>query len=167
MLGIRIGLGNVLSLDVDAAEASLQRSVDHVGDAQARFRVDGHAPFLFIDGAYRRLADVAIAGQFVREAAHVAAALHIVLSTQRIYADAAAADIAGGHGKICDRHDSRAALAVLRHAEAIVDRTVPAGGVEAGGAAYQGSGHAGHRFRRFGTVPRVADEVRPFIIDVY
>src|SRR5204863_10044812 len=67
----------------------------------------------------------------LREAAHVAAALHIVLSTQRIYADTAAADIAGGHGKIGDRHDSRAALAVLRHAEAIVDRTVPAGGVEA------------------------------------
>ena len=32
--------------------------------------------------------DVAVAGQFVRERAHVAGALHIVLAAQRIHADA-------------------------------------------------------------------------------
>ena len=79
--------------------------------------------------------DVAIARELVRERAHVAGALHVVLAAQRVHADAAPADIAGRHGEVGDRHHRGGALAVLGDAEAVVDRAVAAGGVEPGGAA--------------------------------
>ena len=77
--------------------------------------------------------DVAVAGQLVRERAHVARALHVVLAAQRVHADAVAPDVAGGHGEVGHAHHHRGALAVLGDAEAVVDRRVAAGGVEAGG----------------------------------
>ena len=41
-----------------------------------------------------------------------------------------AADIAGRHGEVGDRHDRGRALAVLGDAEAVIDRAIAAGGVE-------------------------------------
>ena len=74
--------------------------------------------------------DVAVARQLVREGAHVAGALDVVLAAQRVHADAGAADIAGRHGEVGDRHDGGRALAVLGDAEAVIDRAVAAGGIE-------------------------------------
>ena len=53
-LRVGIGLRDVLALDVDAAERAIQRRVDHVGDAQARLRIQRHAPFALVDRAHRR-----------------------------------------------------------------------------------------------------------------
>ena len=97
--------------------------------------------------AHRVVGDVAIAGELVRERAHVAGALHVVLAAQRVHADAAAADIAGRHGEVGDRHHRGRALAVLGDAEAVVDRAVAAGGVEPRRAADVGGRHAGDRLR--------------------
>ena len=83
----------------------------------------------------------------MRERAHVARALDVVLAAQRVHADALAAEIAGRHGEVGDRHDRRGALAVLGDAEAVVDRAVAAGGVEPGGAADRLGRHAGHQAR--------------------
>ena len=44
--------------------------------------------------AHRVVGDVPVAGQLVRERAHVAGALHVVLAAQRVHADAVAADVA-------------------------------------------------------------------------
>ena len=66
----------------------------------------------------------------MRERAHVAGALHVVLSAQRVHADAGPADVAGRHGEVGDRHDGGRALAVLGDAEAVIDRAVAAGRVE-------------------------------------
>ena len=49
-------------------------------------------------------------------------------------ADAAPADIAGDHGEIRHAHHHRGSLAVLGHAQAVVDRRVAAGRIEPGGA---------------------------------
>ena len=68
--------------------------------------------------------DVAIAGQFVRETAHVARALHIILAAQWVHANAAPSDIAGRHGKIGNRHHGGAALAMFGHAQAVIDRAI-------------------------------------------
>ena len=72
------------------------------GDAQTRLLVEVHAPQRLEHGAGRIAGDVAVAGQLVRERAHVAGALHVVLAAQRVYADAGPPDIAGGHRKIGD-----------------------------------------------------------------
>ena len=71
----------------------------------------------------------------MRERAHVAGALHIVLAAQRIDADAVAADIAGRHGEIGHAHDHGRALAVLGDAEAVIDRAIAAGRIEPRGGA--------------------------------
>ena len=107
--------------------------------------------------------DVAVARQLVREGAHVAGALDIVLAAQRVHADALAAEIAGRHGEVGDRHHRGRALAVLGDAEAVIDRAVAAGGVEARGAAQVGGRHAGRRLQRLGRVPRVGDELGPVL----
>ena len=78
---------------------------------------------------------MAVAGELVRERAHVAGALDVVLAAQRVHADARPADVAGRHGEVGDRHHRGRALAVLGDAEAVVDRAVAAGGVEPRGAA--------------------------------
>ena len=80
MLRIGIGLQNVLALDVEALEDPIDGGVEHVGDAQARLGVDRRAPQFLEHLARRGVGDVAVAGHFMREAAHVAAALDIVLA---------------------------------------------------------------------------------------
>ena len=130
MLGVRIGLQDVLALDVDALERAFDGGVQHVGDAQARLVVELHAPQALIDVARRVARDVAVARQFMRERAHVAGALHVVLAAQRVHADARPADIAGRHGEVGDGHDGGRALAVLGDAEAVIDRAVAARGIE-------------------------------------
>jgi hypothetical protein len=52
--------------------------------------------------ARRVVGDVAVAGQLVRERAHVAGALHVVLAAQRVHADARRPMIAGRHGEVGD-----------------------------------------------------------------
>ena len=88
MLGVGVGLQDVLALDVDALERAFDGGVQHVGDAQAGLVVELHAPQALIDVAHGVAGDVAIARQLVRERAHVAGALHVVLAAQRVHADA-------------------------------------------------------------------------------
>ena len=95
------------------------------------------------DLARRVVGDVAVARQLVRERAHVAGALHVVLAAQRVHADARPADIAGRHGEVGDGHHGGRALAVLGDAEAVVDRAIAAGGVEPRRAADRLGRHAG------------------------
>ena len=112
------------------------RGVEHVGDAQARLG-DRAARSTAASNmcAHRVVGDVAVAGELVRERAHVAGALHVVLAAQRVHADAVAADVAGRHGEVGHAHDHGRALAVLGDAEAVIDRAIAAGRVEPRGGA--------------------------------
>ena len=109
----------------------------------------------------RLVGDVAVARVLVRERAHVARALHVVLAAQRVHADAFAADVAGRHGEVGHGHDHGRALAVLGDAEAVVDGRVAAGGEQAGGFADLLGRHAGDRLQRFGRMLRLLDELFP------
>ena len=104
-----------------------------------------------------------ITRQFVRERAHVAGALHVVLAAQRIHADAGAADIAGRHRQIGDRNDGGRALAVLGNAEPVIDRAVAAGGEQPRRGAQFLRIDAGRHRGRFRTVFRHGDELRPIL----
>ena len=123
----------------------------------------GCLPQRFEHRAGRIVGDVPIAGQLVRERAHVAGALHVVLAAQRIHADAGPADIAGRHGEIGDRHHRGRALAVLGDAEAVIDRAVAAGGVEPRRAADRFRRHAGNLRHLFRAVARLGNERRPIL----
>ena len=72
MLGVGVGLQDVLALDVDALERAVDGGIQHVGDAKARLVVQLHPPQAFIDVAHRFARDVAVTWQFVGEGAHIA-----------------------------------------------------------------------------------------------
>ena len=158
---VGVALGDVFALYEDALEVAVDGVVEHVGDAQARLGLDGVAPQRLEHRAGGVVADVAVAGQFVRERPHVAAALHVVLAAQRVHAHTVAAEVAGGHGEVGHAHHHRAALAVLGDAEAVVDGGVRGGGVQAGGGTHLGGGHAGVQLHRLGAVLGAADELGP------
>ena len=163
--GVGVGLGDVLALDEHRPERAVERGVEHVRDPQARLGEDRGAPQLS-----RTIArtvgsdDVAVAGQLVRERAHVAGALHVVLAAQRVDADAVAADVAGGHREVGHAHHHRRALAVLGDAEAVVDRRVGAGGVQPGGGTQLVGRDAGDLLERLGAVLRPGDELGPLVV---
>ena len=161
MMGVGVRLGDVLAVDEQALERAGHRLVEHVGNAQARLVVERHAPALLEALAHLVGRDVAIAGEFVREAAHVAGALHVVLAAQRVHARAVMADIAGRHGEIGQRHDRGRALAVLGHAEPVKDRRVLDAGVKPRRRAHVLRRHAGIFFICFRRILLQRDEPRP------
>ncbi len=62
--------------------------------------------------------------QFMRERAHIAGTLHIILSPKGIHAHAFAAQVAGHHGQVGYAHDGGRALTVLGNAKTIINRCI-------------------------------------------
>ena len=109
MLGVGVGLHDVFALAVQAQKRAVHGSVKHIGDAQTWFGAQGHAPSAFKQSACGRVRDVTVAWQLVREAAHVASALHIVLTAQGVHAHAFTTHHATGHGQVGNaNHHGRA-----------------------------------------------------------
>ena len=163
MLGVRIGLQDVLALHVEPHEGAFDGRVEHVGNAQARLVVELDVPHRLELLAHRVAGDMAIARQLVRERAHVAGALHVVLAAQRVHADAGTADIAGDHREVGDRDHRGRALAMFGDAEAVIDRAVAAGGEQTRGFTQFLRIDAGHDGGGFGRVVRLGDERRPVL----
>ena len=159
VLGVRVGLQDVFALAVQPFEGALHGGIQHVGDTQARFVVDLHAPEVFIDGAHIVILHMAIARQFVREGSHVARALHVVLATQRVHTHARTANIAGHHRQVGNADHGGRALRMFRHAQTVVDRAVAAGGIGACSGADVLGLDAGQDFHRFGRMVRAADKL--------
>ncbi|MNO98092.1 hypothetical protein D3C76_898260 [compost metagenome] len=161
VLGVGVALGDVLTLAVQRLEAAIQRRLEHVGNAQTRVGLQGHAPGLFELGAHALVGDMPVAGQLVGERAHVARALHVVLPAQRVHPYPFTADVASGHGQVGDAHHCGTALAVLGHPQAVVDGRVAAGGIQPGRSADLLRWHATNRAEHLGGVVWQADEVAP------
>ena len=162
-MGVGVGLQDVLALDVEALERAVDRGVQHVGDAQAGLLVEADAPQRLEHRAGRVAGNVAIAGELVRERAHVARALHVVLPAQRVHADTRPPDIAGRHGEVGDGDHRGRALAVLGDAEAVIDRAVAAGGIEARRGPDGLGRNAGDLRHRLGAVARLGHEGGPVL----
>lgn len=161
MLGVGIALGDVFALAVQRLEAAIQRRLEHVGDAQAWVRLQGHTPGLLELGTHGGIGDVPITGQLMRERAHVTRALDVVLPTQRVHTYPFTADVASGHSQVGDAHHCGAALAVLGHAEAVVDGRVASAGIQPGCRTDLLGRYATGRAKGFGGVLRQADKVAP------
>ncbi len=163
MLGVGVGLQDVFALHVEAHERAFDRSVEHVGNAQARFRIELDVPHRLELVAHGVARDMPVAGEFMRERAHVAGALHVVLAAQRVHADAGTADIAGRHREVGDRNHCGRPLAVLGHAKAVIDRAITAGGEQPRGFAQHLRIDAGHDRGRFRAVLRQRHEGGPLL----
>jgi hypothetical protein len=101
------------------------------------------------------------AAELVRERTHVAGALHVVLAAQRIHAHALAAEVTGRHREVRDAHDRRRALAVFRHAEAVIDRRVAGAAVQQRRLAHCAGRYSGDRGRRLRRARGIRDEPAP------
>ena len=72
VLGIRVGLADVLAFDVEALEFAIERGLEHVRDTQARFGQQADTPVVLKAAAHARIGNMTVARQLVRERAHVA-----------------------------------------------------------------------------------------------
>ena len=97
VLRVRVGLHNVFALAIQTKERTVHGCIKHIGDAQAGFGAECDAPCAFKQCACGGVRDMAVAGQLVWEAAHVASTLHIVLTTQGVHTHTFASDHAASH----------------------------------------------------------------------
>ena len=99
----------------------------------------------------------------MREGAHVAGALDIVLAAQGIDADALAAEVSGRHREIGDGEHRGRTLAVFGDAEPIVDRRIAARGIEPRGLADGIGWNAGDLCDLFRAIAGFRHELRPIL----
>ena len=72
------GLGN----EVNCLGVHRWLPVEHIGNAQARLLVDRDAPQFLVDCARASVGNMPVSRKLMREGAHIACALHIVLTAQ-------------------------------------------------------------------------------------
>ena len=92
---VGLGLDRVLADAVDRGQVAALHRVEHPRQVPAALGRDGDAPLGVELRPQRVVLDVLEARQAVGEGAHVAAALDVVLATQRVDAAAVAPDVAG------------------------------------------------------------------------
>ena len=101
---VGFGLQRIFAHDVVGFDLAGQRFMRHFGDAGADLvihlrRVDPPGGGEF--GPHGGVGDLLIAGEQVRQHAHIAGALHIVLSTNRAHADVRTPQVAGEQRQAC------------------------------------------------------------------
>ncbi len=122
VLDVGLGLRRVLADHVERAQLAALHALEHLRQVPAVARDDLAAPGGLEAGARLGVAlDVLEARQLVRDRAHVAAALHVVLAAQRVEARAPAADVAAEQGEVDQREHVVDADVVLGDAERPAD----------------------------------------------
>ena len=114
-LGLR--LRRVLADHVERGEIAALHGLEHVRQVQPVPGRDVRAPGGIELGPSLVVEDVLEARQLVRDGAHVAAALHVVLPAQRVEPAAVAADVAAQQGEVDERQDVVDGVVVLGDAE--------------------------------------------------
>ncbi len=118
---VRLGLDRVLADAVDRGQVAALHGVEHARQVPAALRRDRHAPLGVELRAQRVVLDVLEAGQAVRQRAHVAAALDVVLATERVDAAPVPADVAGEQHERDEGEDVVDGVVVLGDAERPAD----------------------------------------------
>ena len=118
---VGLGLDRVLADHVERLELAALHRVEHPGQVPATLRRDRHAPGRIELGPQRVVLDVLEAGQPIRQRAHVAAALDVVLATQRVEPGAVPPDVPGEQREADQRQDVVDGVVVLRDPERPAD----------------------------------------------
>ena len=92
---VGLGLDRVLADAVDRGQVAALHRVEHARQVPAALRRDGHAPGGVELRAERVVLDVLEPGQPIRQGAHVAATLDVVLAAERVDAAAVPPDVPG------------------------------------------------------------------------
>ncbi len=125
--------------------------------------VERDAPSLLEDRTHGVVRDVPVAREFMREGAHVAGALDVVLAPQRIDAHPAPPEVSGREREIGDREHRGRALAVFGDAEPIIDCRIAARGIEPRGLADRVRRNTGDFCDLFRTIAGLRYELRPIL----
>ena len=119
---VGLGLGRVLADHVEGAQLAALHAVEHLRQVPAVLGPDRRAPGRLEAGARLVVAlDVLEAGELVRDRAHVAAALDVVLAAQRVEPRAEPPDVAAEQGQVDQREDVVDGVVVLRDPERPAD----------------------------------------------
>ena len=145
-MAVRFGGDRIFPKDIKRCELAVLHRFEHSGNVQAGLGIHFHAPGFFEFGAKLRILDVLETGEAVRDRAHVAAALNIILAAQGIDAAAVAADVAGEKSKVDERENIVDRVVVFGDAECPAHLRAGRFRVGVRGFADQGGGHAGFAF---------------------
>ena len=145
VVGVRLGVHGVLADDVDARELTTVHRLEHVAQVPAVARDDRPAPRRLEPRPSRGvLYDVLEARQLVRDRAHVAPALDVVLAAQRIQPAAVDAHVPGQQAQVDERHDVVDGVVVLGDPEGPADHGAVGLRVGVRDLADHAGRHAGH-----------------------
>ena len=122
MLRVGVRLHNVLAHTVQPLEAARERGLKHIGDAQSGLWRDGDPPSRPKFRPHFGAIDGLVARQLMGKAAHVATALDVVLSSERVHPHALAAIHATRHREVTNPNHSGGALNMLRDSQAVINR---------------------------------------------
>jgi len=118
----------------------------HPGNVQARLGIHFCSPSFFKLGAQLRIFDVLKSGEAVRDGAHVAAALNIILAAERIDAAAVTADVSSEQSEIDERENIVHGVVVFCDSQRPAHLGAARFCIGVGDFAYQRSGHPGFTF---------------------
>src|SRR5436309_13989576 len=103
MILVGLGLERVLANDVKGAQFSAFHRLKHLRQVPPFLWRNRNAPIRFKFGAKNVILDVLESGQAIRQCAHIAAALNVVLAAQRIQSAAISPDMSGKQSEIDER----------------------------------------------------------------
>ena len=101
---VRFRVGGILAQHVKRREVAVLHRLKHIAQVPAAFGWDLHTPGLLKLGAQFVVLNMLEARQAVGNRAHVASALDVVLSAQRIHAAAVAAHMPGEQRQVDEGH---------------------------------------------------------------
>ena len=135
-LAVGVRFGGVVTDDIGRPHAASAFAPPGLGELQALVGWQRTIPGLLELGTRRLIVEGLVAGQHVRKRSHVACALDVALSPQRIHADAPATDVARQQSQIRAAHHPEGAVGVLGYAQPVEDHGLfrlpvePCGGLE-------------------------------------
>ena len=129
---VGVGLHRVLPDDVHAPDLAVRYGVHHLGLVQALVFRQGSAPYILEERVRLWVVPSPAADLLVRQGAHVAAALHVVLAAQGVEAASVLAHVPGQEPQVDEREHAVGAVVVLGDAQRPVQGRLVGGGVHAG-----------------------------------
>ena len=155
---VRFGIDRVFAENVESREFVPLHRFKHFAQMQAAFGIDLRSVGAFKFRAQLRILHVLKARQAVGNRAHVAAALHVVLPAQRIYAAPVAPDVSGQQGQVNQRQHVVHGVVMLGDAQGPANLRALCFGIGVRGLANHFGGHTG---LEFGTLQRVFFDASP------
>ena len=134
MLGVGVGLHDILTHQPEGLQAAIDGGFKHLRDFPAGLLVEFYAVELLIPAMHPGVIHLKITGALMGLTTHVRGTLHVVLTAQRIHSDPGPADVAGHHGQVGDQHHGAGSHLVFGHPEAVETHR------GFGGSVFQGGG---------------------------